>query len=142
MESGLRLVAEIRLHGAVHLDGERVAVAILGVAGGHADPAFADAIFLDIGFFRALEADADIPRQDLGVVIGTVRIDRQAVRQLVSHRYVFLVHNSASISCRSPSGLAVGAWRATALPARSTRNLVKFHLMAEPSRPDFSPFRY
>ena len=37
--------------------------------------------------------------------------------------------------------VAVGAKRATTLPERSTRNLVKFHLMDEPSRPVFAPFR-
>src|SRR5262245_33584638 len=135
-------IPEIRLDRAVHLDGERVAVAVFCVAGGYANPAFADAIFLDIGLLLALEADADIARQNLGVVVGAARIDRQPVRQLLVHRIVVLVvHNRASISSRNPSGLAVGASRATTLPARSTTNLVKFHLIDGPSRPDFAPFR-
>src|SRR6185312_12387830 len=48
----------------------------------------------------------------------------------------------ASISRVRVLGLVVGAWRATTLPCRSTRNLVKFHLMDSPSNPDFSRFRY
>src|SRR6516162_9888611 len=80
----LFLVPKIRLDRAVHLDGQRVAVAVLGVAGGDAHPALANAIFLDIGLLDALEADADIARENFGVVIRTARIDRQAVRQLVA----------------------------------------------------------
>src|SRR5689334_22687173 len=95
--SGRLLIAEIRLDRTVDLDGQRIAVAVLGIAGGDADPAFADAVFLDIGLLDALEADADIARQDLGVVIGALRIDRQAVGQLVRSGLV-LAHSSASIS--------------------------------------------
>src|SRR5206468_12580216 len=104
-----RLVAEIRLDRAVHLDRQRVAVAVLGVARGDAHPALADAILLDIGFLDALEANADVAREDLGIVIRTVRIDRETVGELVAHRFVGLAHSSASISLRSPSGVAVGA---------------------------------
>ena len=91
----LFLIPEIRLHRPVHLDGQRVAVAVLGIAGGDADPAFADAVLLDIGLLDALEADADIARQDVRVVIGAVRIDRQAVRKFVAHDC--LAHNRVSI---------------------------------------------
>src|SRR5258708_605044 len=141
-EDSRRLVAEIRLHRAVDLDGERIAVAILGGARGHAHPALTDAILLDIGFLDALESNADVARQHLLIVVRAFRIGRQTVRQLVAHGVIFLVHSSASISLTSPSGLAVGACRATTLPARSTRNLVKFHLIDVPSRPDFLFFRY
>src|SRR6267154_1961399 len=140
--SGRRLVAKVRLHRAVHLDGERIAVAVLGVACRDPHPALADAILLDVGFLDALEANADIARQHVGIVVRAFRISRepvrQLVRQLVSHRIILLVHSSASISLESPSGFAVGACRATTWPERSTRNLVKFHLIDEPSRPAFS----
>src|SRR6186713_2676827 len=76
-QSGPRLVAEIRLDRAVHLDRQRVAVAVLGIAGGDADPALADAVFLDIGLLDALEANADVAREDFGIVIRAVRIDRE-----------------------------------------------------------------
>src|SRR5207249_12214700 len=84
--SGRRLIAEIRLDRAVHLDRQRVAVAVLGVARSDAHPALADAIFLDIGFLNAIEANADVAREDLGIVIPAVRIDRETVRELVAHR--------------------------------------------------------
>src|SRR5258708_952303 len=143
--SGSFFVAEIRLDRAVHLDRQGIAVSILGVACGHAHPALADAILLDVGFLDALEANADIARQHVGIVVRAFRISRepvrQLVRQLVSHRIILLVHSSASISLESPSGFAVGACRATTWPERSTRNLVKFHLIDEPSKPDFALFR-
>src|ERR1700733_3765687 len=125
----------------MHLDGERIAVAILGGACGHAHPALADAILLDVGLLDALEADADIAREHVGVVVGTLGIGRKTVGQLIRRSFVFLVHSSASISRVRLSGLAVGACRATTLPERSTRNLVKFHLIEGPSKPDFSFFR-
>src|SRR5436190_20571315 len=108
-QSGRRLVAEIRFDRAVHLDRQRVAVAVLGVAGGDAHPALADAIFLDVGFLDALETNADVAREDIGIVIRAVRIDRQTVGEFVVHRFVGLAHSSASISLRSPSGVTVGA---------------------------------
>src|SRR5262249_11543615 len=126
---------------AVDLDRQRIAVAILGVAGGDAHPAFADTIFLDIGLLDTLEADADVARQDLLIVMGTARVDRKPVRQFLVFGFVLVVRSNASISFFNPCGAAVGAWRATTLPERSTRNLVKFHLIDEPSRPDFSVLR-
>src|SRR5579872_6885694 len=117
----------------MHFDGQRVAVAILGIAGGDAYPALADAIFLDIGFLDALETNADVARQYRLIVIGALRIDREAVRQcLRTGGFVFVAHNSASISCLSAAGVVVGACLATTLPERSIRNLVKFHLIEEP----------
>src|ERR1700682_6641199 len=107
----------------MHLDRQGVAVAILGVACRDPHPALTDAILLDVGLLDALEANGDIARQHVGIVIRAFRIARKTVRQLVGHGIILLVHNSASISLASPSGLAVGACRATTLPARSTRNL-------------------
>src|SRR5215475_10741383 len=125
----------------MHLDRQGIAVAILGVAGGDAHPAFTDAIFLDIGLLDTFEADADVARQDLLIVKGTARVDRKPVRQFVVLGSVLVVHSNASISFFNPCGAVVGAWRAITLPERSTRNLVKFHLIDEPSRPDFSVLR-
>src|SRR6478609_4322937 len=139
---GRRLVAEIRLDRAMNLDGQRVAVAVFGIPRGDADPALADAIFLDIGFLGALEADTDVAREQFLVVVRAARIGRQAVRKRVGRGFAFLVHSSASISFLNPSGVTVGAWRPTTLPDRSTTNLVKFHLIDDPKRPDFSRFRY
>src|SRR5882762_9149505 len=135
------LVAEIRLHRTADLDHQRIAVAILGGAGRHPDPAFADAIFLDIGLLDALEANPDVARQHLFVVIGTPRIGRQTIGKLGDH-FIILGHSSASISLVSDSGLVVGACRATTRPRRSTRNLVKFHLIDAPNTPGLLLFRY
>src|ERR1700761_3690002 len=140
--SGLSLLAEIRLDRTVNLDRERIAVTILCVARGPADPALADAIFLDVGLLDTLEANADVARQNLFIVVWALRIAREPVGQLVGHGFVLLVHSNASISLVRASGLVVGACRATTLPERSTRNLVKFHLIDEPSSPDFSLLRY
>src|ERR1700733_4804983 len=144
--SGRRLVAEIRFDRAMDLDRQRIAVAIPGVAGGDADPAFADAIFLDIGLLDALEADADVARQDRFIIVRALRIGAQAIGRLLARLLflgvVVLVHSRASISFLRDSGVAVGACRATTFPERSTRNLVKFHLIEAPSSPDFSLFKY
>src|SRR5439155_15893749 len=82
----------------------------------------------------------------LRIVVRAFRIGRQPIRQLVGqligHGFAFLVHSRVSISLVSPSGFAVGACRATTLPERSTRNLVKFHLIDGPNSPDFALFRY
>src|ERR1700709_721153 len=130
-KSGRPLVSEIRFHRAVYPDGERDVVAILGRARGDANPALADAIFLYVGLLDALEADADITRKHRFIVIGAFRIGRETVGQLAFGGFVVLAHSKASISFVSPSGFAVGACRATTVPERSTRNLVKFHLMDE-----------
>src|SRR5882672_5514719 len=59
-KSGRCLVPKIRFDRAVDLDGKRIAIAVLGRAGCDAHPALADAIFLDVGFLDALEADTDV----------------------------------------------------------------------------------
>src|ERR1700722_15839667 len=63
----LGFIPKIRLDRTLNLQRQRIAVAILGVAGGHAHPAFADAILLDVGFLDALEANADVAREHIGV---------------------------------------------------------------------------
>src|ERR1700692_3740909 len=124
------------------LDGQRVAVAILGITRGHANPSLADAIFLDIGLLHALEANADVARQHRFVVVRALRIGRETIGQLIADGVVVLVHSRASISFFRDSGVVVGACRATTWPERSIRNLVKFHLIDEPNSPDFSLFKY
>ena len=54
-----------------------------------------------------------------------------------------LSYNCFSIAGRRLCSVVFGAKRATALPARSIRNFVKFHLMVlVPNSPRFSFFRY
>src|SRR6185437_1711645 len=74
-----RLVLEIGFDRAGQLDGQRTAVAVLGGARLYADPAFADAVLFDVVLLGALEADADVALQRLGVEPGAGRIDREAV---------------------------------------------------------------
>src|SRR5436305_1808421 len=107
------LIPEIRFDRAVHLDRQRIAVAVLGIPRSDADPALADAVFLDIGLLGALETDADVTRKQLFIVVGTARIGRQPVGELVAHRFALLVHNRASISLARLSGRTVGACRPT-----------------------------
>src|ERR1700726_424273 len=76
---------EIGLDRAAELDGQRIAGTGLALAGLDTDPAFADAIFGDVGFLDALEAHADVALEELGVVIGTTRVGRKAVGQGVGH---------------------------------------------------------
>src|SRR5690349_822789 len=64
-----RLVLEIRLDRTFQLDGQRLALAVERLAGGDADPAFADAVFLDVGLLLAGEADTDVLLQNGLVVI-------------------------------------------------------------------------
>ena len=61
----------------MHLDGQRIAKAVLGVAGGHAHPALADAIFLDIGLLDALEADADADGEVEFGALAEVVVERE-----------------------------------------------------------------
>src|SRR5271170_3436464 len=72
------VVFEIRLDGAVELDGQRIAVTVLALAGLDADPVLADAIFGDIGFLDALEAHADVALEQLLIVVGAARVGGQA----------------------------------------------------------------
>src|ERR1043166_5869649 len=50
---------EVGLDLAGELDGERIALAVDGLADGDTDPALADAVLLDVGLFLAVELDAD-----------------------------------------------------------------------------------
>src|SRR6266700_1550727 len=65
-----RLVLEIGLDRPFELDQEGAPMAVPGLAGRHPDPALADAVFLDIGLFGTLEADADLARRRIGVIVG------------------------------------------------------------------------
>src|SRR5580700_1574853 len=77
--------AKIRLDRAAQLDGHGISVPVLGGRMCDPNPAFADAIFLDIGLLDALEADADAALEQLGIVIGAGRVVGEAVRRSVVH---------------------------------------------------------
>src|SRR5690349_12877422 len=63
------LLVEVGLDLAGELDGERIALAVDGLADGDADPALADAVLLDVGLLLAVELDADAARQQGLVVV-------------------------------------------------------------------------
>jgi hypothetical protein len=62
-------------------DGEGIALAVYFVAQCKFDPAFGDAIFLNIGFFLALKANANALQQDRFVVESATRIYAKSVRK-------------------------------------------------------------
>src|SRR5213593_1666813 len=79
------LVPEIGFDRPLERDQQGVAVTVLGLAGRHPDPALADAVFLNVVLLDALEADADVARQHVGIIIGAVRIVRETVGRRVGH---------------------------------------------------------
>src|SRR3546814_13180392 len=82
---GLGRVLEIGFDRAGELDRHRLAVAVEAAAGGDADPAFGDAIFLDIGLLGTLEANADAALAEVRVEPRAARIEREAVGRGVGH---------------------------------------------------------
>src|SRR6185436_4352550 len=77
---GGRHVAEVRDHFAHQLHGHRHAVAVAGAALGDANPALADAVFLDVVALDALEADADAALERALVVELALGAAGEAVR--------------------------------------------------------------
>src|SRR3546814_13228939 len=67
------------------LDRQRLAVTVAGLARRHANPAFGDAIFLDIVADAVLEADADAPLEH---EIGRAHVELQS-----------LMRNSYAVFC-------------------------------------------
>src|SRR6185437_8304429 len=82
------LFQEIRLDLALDLDGHRIAATVTGLAGLHADPAFADRVFLDVVALDIVEAHADAALQGLRIVEGAGRVDRQVVGRGIAHRFI------------------------------------------------------
>src|SRR5438477_11692857 len=72
-------ILEIRLYHTFESQRDRSAAAIERAADGHAHPAFADAIFLDRGFFLPVEANADSAREQCFVIKLAARIGAEAV---------------------------------------------------------------
>src|SRR6218665_863084 len=83
--AALALVAPPGLDLAAQLHRDGIAVAVDGLAGGDADPAFGGAIFLHVLALLALEADADAALQRRHVEIRAARIVGEAVGGRVGH---------------------------------------------------------
>ena len=58
-----------------------LALAVERLGRGDLDPAFAQAILIDVETFLVVETDADVVLEHLGVVVGAARIDGEPVRQ-------------------------------------------------------------
>ena len=58
-----------------------MALAVNRFAGGHLDPAFADAVFLDIRTFFVVESNANVMLEHGGDVMRAARVCGQAVGQ-------------------------------------------------------------
>src|SRR5262245_9186302 len=74
-----RRLAVVRLDRAADLDGERAALAVHLVAHGDANPFLADAVFLDVVAFLAVEADADVVLENGRDVVRAGGVDGEAV---------------------------------------------------------------
>ena len=70
-----------RLNLAVQLDGQRIAFAVNLVADGHLDPAFADAVLLNMKTLLVVEANANVMFKDRPDMMRAARISGEAVRQ-------------------------------------------------------------
>src|SRR5260370_36093685 len=75
----LLFLLQVGLDLAGELDGERVALAVDGLADGDADPPLAHAIFLDVGLLLAVELDADALLQQGLVIVRALGIGGEAV---------------------------------------------------------------
>jgi len=96
-------------------------VAVERLARGHLDPAFADAVLLDVVALLAVEADADRMLEDRGDVVRTSRIDRESIgqrrqgRRSVFHRAI--VGPRPDAACRPSAGRRCARTRRRGQPA-------------------------
>src|SRR3546814_20816131 len=90
-----RRMLEIGLDLTLQLQRQRVALTVACVSRSHPYPPFADAIFLHIGLFHALEANAYAPLQKRRVMIGAARVDREAVWRNIGHLGLLDVRTNA-----------------------------------------------
>jgi len=92
---------------ALKLNGQGFAGPVDRGADRHPDPALADAIFEDVGFLGPIEFDANAPLQQLLVVIGALRAERQAVGEGIGLLAVYRSYvDFALISPRSGPDIA------------------------------------
>src|SRR5262249_8772256 len=82
---GLSLIAEIGLNLACQFDGEGPALAISRGTDREAHPPLADAVFLNVGSFHALETHPNATLKQGGIVIGTCRMGGGSVGRAVGH---------------------------------------------------------
>jgi hypothetical protein len=73
------IVFEVRLHDAAEFHEQWVTVAIKFLAHGDTNPAFTDAVLLDVCSFHTVEAYAHLTLQDFFVVMRALGIDAEPV---------------------------------------------------------------
>ena len=73
--------AVIGLHAAFQFEHQWLAFAVQRFAGGHFDPALADAILFYVGSVFSIELDAHIVLKHFSQVVRAAWVDGQAVRQ-------------------------------------------------------------
>jgi hypothetical protein len=76
-----KLLAVIRLNLPLQFNRQRLPFAINGFTGGNANPAFADAVFLDIFAFFVVKANADIVFEHFGCVERAFGISGKMIGQ-------------------------------------------------------------
>ena len=75
----------MRFHCALELDRHRSSPAVQRAPGRDPNPAFTDAVLLDIDTFTTIEAHANRARQHRFVIVWATWINAEAVRQGVGH---------------------------------------------------------
>ena len=80
----------------MELDQQRIPVTINPFSRSHANPAFADAILLDILLLRAVKSDPHVAFKNRFVIVRAFRIDAEAVWKFVWHDSAY--HTSVVIS--------------------------------------------
>src|SRR5206468_1571904 len=103
---------------SLDLDQKRLAVTVERLACGHADPAFADAVFLDVVPLLAVEADAHVVFEDGRHVVRAARVDRQAVgkRRLFGRGRCGRIHGADYCCCWCACSIAAIFWWMTFRP--------------------------
>ena len=94
-----------RLNRALQLDQQRMPLAVNRFAGGHFDPAFADAVFLDVRTFLVVESNTNFMLEHGGDVMRAARVCGQAVGQgrargTFGHRLLFQGVNRGRFASR------------------------------------------
>ena len=78
----LRNLSAIKgLNFALEFDGQRLTLSVARFPDRHAHPAFADAVFLHVMALFVVEANADVAREHVGMMMRTFRVGRQMIGQ-------------------------------------------------------------
>ena len=79
LSSRQRLSPVISLDLALEFDRQRLPFAIPRFANGHSHPTFADAIFLNVVSLLVVKANADVARENIGMMMWTARVGAEVI---------------------------------------------------------------